>query len=150
MAEHYKGQCYAWDVVNEALEEDGSWRPSLFYRILGEDYIKLAFETAAEIDPEAKLYYNDYNIERPGGKVDGAVRIVKMLQEAGIRIDGVGMQAHYTTGRAPSRDDQITVIETYAALGVEVALTELDVRMPVPHTDADLAAQKQVYRDVSW
>lgn len=149
VASHYKGQCYAWDVVNEALEEDGSWRQSVFYQVLGEEYIKLAFQTAAEVDPDTKLYYNDYNIERPSGKADGAVRIVKLLQDAGIKIDGVGLQAHYTVGRSPSRDDQIAVMQQYAALGVEVSLTELDVRMPDPYTEADLEAQKAVYRDVS-
>jgi endo-1,4-beta-xylanase len=135
--------------VNEALEEDGTWRKSVFYNVLGEDYIKLAFKTAAEVDPDTKLYYNDYNIERPSGKADGTVRIVEMLQAEGIKIDGVGLQAHFTVGRSPSLDDQISVMERYAALGVEVSLTELDVRMPDPWTEADLEAQKAVYRNVS-
>ena len=149
MAGHYKGKCYAWDVVNEALEEDGSWRESVFYQVLGEEYIKLAFRLAAEVDPEAKLYYNDYNIERPGDKVDGALRIVKMLQDDGIRIDGVGMQAHFTIGRSPSLDDQIAVIESYGALNVEVAYTELDVRVDIPSNSTGHALQKKEYRNVS-
>ncbi|KAG9251555.1 family 10 glycosyl hydrolase [Emericellopsis atlantica] len=148
VAEHYKGQCYAWDVVNEALNEDGTWRESVFYEVLGEDYIKLAFRVASEADPEAKLYYNDYNLERPGAKVNGALRIVEMLQEDGIRIDGVGMQAHFTAGGAPSLDEQIEVIESYAALGVEVALTELDVRLEtLPPTEETLALQKEDYKN---
>jgi endo-1,4-beta-xylanase len=148
VAGHYKGRCLAWDVVNEALDEDGTWRESIFYRVLGEEYIKLAFQTAAEVDPGTRLYYNDYGIERPASvKTDGAVRLVQMLKDAGIRIDGVGMQAHYTVGRSPSLDEQIATMERYAALGVEVALTELDVRTPVPWTDADLEAQKKVYRE---
>lgn len=149
VAGHYKGQCYAWDVVNEALDEDGTWRDSIFYQVLGEEYISLAFRVAAEVDPEAKLYYNDYNIEKPGGKVDGALRIVKMLQDEGIRIDGVGMQAHFTAGEAPSLDDQISVMESYAELGVEVAITELDVRVELPVTDEKLGLQKKDYANVS-
>lgn len=149
VASHYKGKCYAWDVLNEALEEDGTWRQSVFYQVLGEEYIKIAFRTAAEVDPDTKLYYNDYNIERPGAKVDGAERIVRLLQDDGIKIDGVGLQAHYTVGRSPSLDDQIAVMNQFAALGVEVSLTELDVRMPTPYTDNDVDQQKQVYRNVS-
>lgn len=150
VASHWKGRCYAWDVVNEALEEDGSWRQSIFYRVLGEDYIKLAFRLAAEADPEAKLYYNDYNIEKPGAKVDGVRRLVTMLQDEGIKIDGVGMQAHFTAGEAPSLDQQIDVIQSYEALGVEVALTELDVRLDkLPPTEDLLALQKEDYKNVS-
>ncbi|CAG9990224.1 unnamed protein product [Clonostachys byssicola] len=148
VASHWKGRCYAWDVVNEALEEDGSWRQSIFYRVLGEDYIKLAFRLAAEADPEAKLYYNDYNIEKPGAKVDAVLRLVTMLQDEGIRVDGVGMQAHFTAGEAPSLDQQIDVIQSYEALGVEVALTELDVRLDkLPPTEELLALQKEDYKN---
>ena len=136
-------------MVNEALEEDGSYRESVFYKVLGEDYIKLAFRLAAEADPEAKLYYNDYNLERPSPKSEGAVRIVELLQEDGIRIDGVGMQAHFTAAEAPSLDEQIAVIESYAATGVEVALTELDVRVPTPASKKSLAEQKVAYKNVS-
>lgn len=150
VASHWKGRCYAWDVVNEALDEDGTWRESVFYQVLGEDYIKLAFRVAAEADPEAKLYYNDYNIEKPSGKADGAARIVKMLQDEGIRIDGVGMQAHFTAGEAPSLDEQIAVIDSYAQLGVEVAVTELDIRIDsLPPTKKALSLQKEDYKNVS-
>jgi endo-1,4-beta-xylanase len=149
VAGHYKGRCYAWDVVNEALEEDGSWRKSVFYNVLGEDYIKLAFRVAAEVDPEAKLYYNDYNIERPSGKADGAVRIVKMVQDAGLRIDGVGLQAHFVAHRSPSLDEQIAVMNAYGALGVETSYTELDVRIQLPLNETNLEWQKAAYRDAA-
>ncbi|KAK6948051.1 hypothetical protein Daesc_009815 [Daldinia eschscholtzii] len=145
---HYKGQCYAWDVVNEALNEDGTYRESVFYNVLGEEFIKLAFSTAAEIDPSAKLYYNDYNLESPGAKSEGAIRIVKLLQEAGIRIDGVGMQAHLVASRAPTLDQQTAVMESYGALGVEVALTELDVRVEMPINETSMAWQSEVYKNV--
>ncbi|KAI1370956.1 glycoside hydrolase family 10 protein [Hypoxylon crocopeplum] len=144
---HYKGQCYAWDVVNEALNEDGTYRESVFYNVLGEEFLKLAFTTAAEMDPEAKLYYNDYNLESPGLKSEGAIRIVKLLQEAGIRIDGVGMQAHLVAGSAPTLDQQIAVMQSYGALGVEVALTELDVRVEMPANETNMAWQAEVYKN---
>lgn len=145
---HYRGQCYAWDVVNEALNEDGTYRESVFYNVLGEEFIKLAFSTAAAIDPDAKLYYNDYNIESPGPKSEGAIRIAKLLQDAGIRIDGIGMQAHLVASRAPSLDEQIAVMESYGALGVEVALTELDVRVETPVNETNMAWQAEVYKNV--
>ena len=126
VAGYWKGRCYAWDVVNEALLDDGTWRPSPFYNALGPDYIKLAFRVASETDPDAKLYYNDYNLERPGPKATAAAGIAQTLIDAGIRIDGIGMQSHSTAGRAPSLKDQVEVMEQYAETGVEVALTELD------------------------
>lgn len=148
VVKHYKGKCYAWDVVNEALNEDGTYRESIFYTTLGEEYIKLAFSTAAKVDPDVKLYYNDYNLESPGNKSAGALRIVKLLKDAGIKIDGVGMQAHFVASGAPSLDQQIAVIDSYAALGVEVAYTELDVRIDLPLNDTNLEWQKQAYTNV--
>lgn len=149
MAGYYKGKCYAWDVVNEALEEDGSFRESVFYNVLGEDYIKLAFQVASEVDPDAKLYYNDYNLESPGPKAEAAVGIVKMLQDEGIRIDGVGMQAHLTGGTAPTLEEEIEVMESYAATGVEVAVTELDIRVQTPANETALEWQAEDYANVS-
>lgn len=150
MAGHYRGRCHHWDVVNEALNEDGTYRDSVFYRVLGEDYIKLAFRLAAEADPAAKLYYNDYNLERVGPKSEGARRIVKMLQDEGIRVDGIGRQAHMTVGETPSYDEQWDVIDNYAELGVEVAITELDIRLTVPSNNATLGQQKTDYANVSY
>nr|AHE13927.1 endo-1,4-beta-xylanase B [Achaetomium sp. Xz-8] len=144
---HWKGQCYAWDVVNEALNEDGTYRESVFYKVLGEEYIKLAFKTASEVDPHAKLYYNDYNLESPSGKTAGAANIVKMLRKEGIRIDGVGLQAHLTAERHPTLDQHIDAISSFTELGVEVALTELDVRITMPATAENLALQKESYKN---
>jgi endo-1,4-beta-xylanase len=149
VAGHYKGKCHHWDVVNEALEDDGTYRKSVFYNVLGESYIPLAFRLAAEVDPEAKLYYNDYNLERVGPKSEATKRIVKLVQDAGLRIDGVGMQAHLTAHRAPTLDDHIAVMESYAELGVEVAYTELDVRIELPVNETNLAWQKDAYRAVA-
>ncbi|KAH9429609.1 hypothetical protein MCOR02_009346 [Pyricularia oryzae] len=147
VAAHWRGRCTHWDVVNEALNEDGTYRESVFYRVLGEEYIKLAFVEAAKADPEAKLYYNDYNLESVGPKSEGARRIVRMLKDEGIKIDGVGMQAHLIANNAPSLDQQIAVIESYAEEGVEVAITELDVRLQLPANATNLEQQKQVYKN---
>lgn len=149
VAGYYKGRCYAWDVVNEALEDDGSYRKSLFYNTLGEEYIKLAFQTAAKVDPHAKLYYNDYNLEWPSKKTEAAARLVKMLRSEGIKIDGVGLQAHLTAEGSLTLDQHIDAIQSFADLDVEVALTELDIRLKEPATDVNLAQQKEKYKNVS-
>jgi len=143
----WKGKCYAWDVVNEGLADNGTYRPSLFYNVLGEDYIKIAFKAAAKADPKAKLYYNDYAIETIGNKSNGARNIVKMLQKANIKIDGVGLQSHFTVGRAPTMDSQIANMRAFTALGVEVAQTELDVRILLPTNATNLALQSEVYKN---
>jgi endo-1,4-beta-xylanase len=88
---HWKGKCKHWDVVNEALEEDGSYRrnQSPFYSVIGEAFIPIAFKAAAAADADAKLFYNDYNIELAGAKSSGAQRIVKLIKQYGGRIDGM-------------------------------------------------------------
>ncbi|KAK0727162.1 glycoside hydrolase superfamily [Lasiosphaeria miniovina] len=151
VASHWKGRCHAWDVVNEALDEDGTYRKSLFYNVLGEEYIKLAFQAAAKADPGAKLYYNDYGIERPGSvKTAGALRLVKMLRDAGVRIDGVGMQAHLHADVHPTAQDHVDTMNAFTALGVaEVAFTELDVRIEMPVNATNLAWQADSYRAVA-
>ncbi|KAM7188571.1 endo-1,4-beta-xylanase D [Rhypophila sp. PSN 637] len=150
VAGHWKGRCYAWDVVNEALNEDGTWRESVFYKVLGEEYITLAFKTAAKVDPNAKLYYNDYNLELPGAKVEGAKRIVKMLQKQRVKIDGMGLQAHLVAewGSPADIDRHIEVMRGFGSLGVEVALTELDVRLQTPYNATNLALQKRSYKNI--
>lgn len=125
IAGRYKGKVHGWDVVNEALNEDGTLRNSIFLQILGEDYIQAAFELTAEADPEAELYYNDYNLCNPA-KRKGAVELVKKIQAAGTKIDGVGIQAHWGLDY-PSLEEIETSILEYAALGVKVMFTELDV-----------------------
>nr|QPG43057.1 xylanase [Aspergillus sulphureus] len=148
VVKHYKGRCYAWDVVNEALNEDGSYRDSIFYRTIGEAYLPIAFAAAAAADPDVKLYYNDYNIEWGGNKAAGAVRIVKLIQSYGVKIDGVGLQGHFTVGNIPGKNDLASTLKTYTVLGVEVAYTEVDVRMETPATDAKLAQQSIDYQNL--
>lgn len=149
VAGYYRGRCYAWDVVNEALDEDGSYRKSVFYNVLGEEYLRLAFSAAAEADPGARLYYNDYGIERPNSnKTAGAKRLVKMLKDAGLRVDGVGMQAHLHADNHPSEAELVATSEAYGQLVKEVAFTELDVRIKMPVDAAKLEMQKEGYQKV--
>ncbi|CAG8028356.1 unnamed protein product [Penicillium olsonii] len=144
---HYKGKCYAWDVVNEALNEDGTYRTNIFYQTIGEAYLPIAFATAAAADPDVKLYYNDYNIESSGSKSTGAQRIIKLVQQYGAKIDGVGLQAHLIVGSTPSQSAQATNLAAFAALGVDIAYTELDIRMTLPSTAALLAQQATDYKN---
>ncbi|TGO74476.1 hypothetical protein BELL_0280g00170 [Botrytis elliptica] len=139
---YYKGKCYAWDVVNEAFNDDGTWRSFIFYDTIGPEYIPIAFETAALYDPDVKLYYNDYNIESSGAKATAALNLVKSLKARGIKIDGVGLQAHFIVGSTPSESALATTLQSFTALDVEVAYTELDVRFStLPPTTAGLAQQ---------
>ena len=121
----YKGRIKGWDVVNEAILDNGEWRKSKFYEILGEEFIPLAFQYAHEADPDAELYYNDYNEWLPG-KRDAIVHLVKALKEKGIRIDGVGMQGHVGL-KSPALEDYKVAIDAYAASGVKVMITEFDL-----------------------
>jgi endo-1,4-beta-xylanase len=127
----YKGRVNGWDVVNEAILDDGSFRKNKFYEIVGEDYIKLAFEFAHEADPDAELYYNDYNMPKEG-KRQTVVEIVKSFQEQGVKIDGIGMQGHSGLSYPNMAEFEKSVI-AYGALGVNVMITELDVSvLPLP------------------
>ncbi len=130
----YKGRIKGWDVVNEALDDSGTMRNTSWFRIIGEstpdkkyDYIENAFRWAHEADPEAELYYNDYNLEMSRAKCDAAVAIVKHLKSKGLRIDGVGIQLHggLTYPSAAGLDYALTAL---AATGVKVMITELDLR----------------------
>jgi beta-xylosidase/GH35 family endo-1,4-beta-xylanase len=121
----YKGRIGGWDVVNEAVEDNGSLRNSRWRRIIGDDYIAKAFEFAREADPEAELYYNDFDMWKKE-KRDGVIRLVKDLQARGLRIDGIGMQGHWGLDY-PEPEEAEASIEAFAALGVKVMITELDV-----------------------
>lgn len=139
----YKGRINTWDVVNEALNEDGTLRESHFYKVLGERFIEQAFKAAAKADPEAELIYNDYNMWKPAKRA-GAVRLVKQLQANGAKIDGIGMQAHWGLD-SPSLEDIENSIIAYAELGLKVSFTELDVTALPNPWDLDGAAVEQSY-----
>lgn len=135
----YKGRIKGWDVVNEAILEDGSWRNSKFYEILGEDFMKLAFQFAHEADPEAELYYNDYSMAYPG-KREGVVKMVRSLQEQGIRIDGIGMQG-YIGMDYPEIDEFEKSLLAFAATGLKVMITELDLTILPAATSRNVGAE---------
>lgn len=121
----YKGRIQAWDVVNEALNDDGTLRKSPWLKIIGEDYIVKAFQFAHEADPQAELNYNDYSLETEA-KRNGAIALVKKLQAAGIPIATVGIQGHDQLNW-PSAQLEDETISAFAKLGVKVAITELDI-----------------------
>ena len=128
VAGRYAGKVQAWDVVNEVMGEDGRYRDTVWTRAYGGDgdaLVRDAFRFASEAAPDAQLYYNDFNAWRPE-KRDGIVRMVKMLQQHGIRIDGIGIQGHWGLNY-PSTAHIEAAIDAYAALGVNVMITELDV-----------------------
>ncbi|KAI0128686.1 glycoside hydrolase superfamily [Xylariales sp. AK1849] len=147
---HYKGQCYSWDVVNEAIADDGTYRTSVFYTVLGTDFLPISFLAAAEADPDAKLYYNDYNIDYSGSKHTTALELISIIQDAGAKIDGIGLQAHFIVGSTPSQSDLTDVMNSYVAAGIsEVAYTELDIRFSsLPATDDGLQQQATDYAAV--
>ncbi|MEN2487822.1 endo-1,4-beta-xylanase [Flavobacterium sp. B11] len=121
----YKGRINSWDVVNEALNEDGTLRQSVFFKTLGEKYLVDAFKLAAKADPKAELYYNDYNIEEPAKRA-GAIALIKKIKAEGGKVDGVGIQGHWRL-QSPSIEEIEKSILEYSALGIKVAFTELDI-----------------------
>lgn len=146
----YKGRVNGWDVVNEAIEDDGSFRKSKFYEIIGEDYIRLAFEFAREADPEAELYYNDYSMSKEG-KRDAVVKMVRNLQSQGVKIDGIGMQGHMTMD-FPTLEEEEKSIVAFSETGVKVMITELDLTvLPSPGTkvSADVALSYEYQKQLN-
>jgi endo-1,4-beta-xylanase len=148
VVDHFKGRIVAWDVVNEALNDDGTLRSTFWSGNIGRGYIELAFRTAHDADPQALLFYNDYSIEGNNAKSDSTYALVTQLLAAGVPIHGVGFQGHFQVGALPSKQVLAANIARYAALGLKVHFTELDIRMPQPSTLAQAATQAANYRDV--
>jgi len=141
LASRYDGKVYSWDVVNEALNEDGTLRNSIFLQKLGPDYIVEAFRLAQKAAPHTQLYYNDYGIENPRKRA-GAIELVKKIQGAGVRIDAIGIQGHWHLGRVPFEQIEES-IDAFAKLGVKVDFTELDISVlpnPLRGNTADVNA----------
>lgn len=144
--ERYKGKISEYDVVNEMFNEDGSMRESLWYNLIGPEYIEHALRVAHEADPGAKLYLNEYNNEEQGNaKADAMFNLVKDLKSRGVPLDGVGMQLHLSTEYSYNFDKIRSNVKRYADIGVDVCFSEVDVRMPLPSTEASLAKQMNIY-----
>lgn len=134
----YKGRIPGWDVLNEAFLEDGTYRNTKFYSIIGEEYIPLAFQFAHEADPDAALYYNDYGMGIEGRR-NGVVNMVKSLQQANIPIYGIGMQGHMGLDY-PDIHEFEKSIEAFSALGLTVMITEMDI-IVLPFPSANVTAE---------
>ncbi|KJA14513.1 glycoside hydrolase family 10 protein [Hypholoma sublateritium FD-334 SS-4] len=150
---HYAGQMYlaesqkdAWDVINEPFNDDGTFAQDVFFNTTGTSYIPTALRAARAADPNAKLYINDFNIEGTGAKSTGMANLVKQLKAEGVPIDGIGIQSHLIVGEVPTTLQQN--IQDFVDLGVEVAITELDIRMTLPYTPILAAQQTEDYRTV--
>ncbi len=147
----YRGRIHQWDVVNEAVEADGSLRDSLWLRTIGPEYIRLAFQWAHEADPDAELYYNDFGTERAGPKTTAVYELISELVEAGVPVHGVGFQMHVAVEDAPLAQDFAAVAAQFADLGLQVAVTEMDVKIqnstqPLPQT---LDAQAALFGNIA-
>ncbi|KAL2862922.1 endo-1,4-beta-xylanase [Aspergillus lucknowensis] len=144
---HFQGTSVThWDVVNEPFEDSGEYRDSVFYNLLGVDYIATAFRTAREASPDAKLYLNEYNNDY-GAKADAFYDLAKSLVDEGVPINGVGIQGHYILGQITT--ELQTRLQALADLGLEVAITELDIRIESPTTEEDLEQQAADYAYVT-
>jgi endo-1,4-beta-xylanase len=127
----YKGRIHGWDVVNEAIDEDGALRKSPWQVGIGDDYVAKAFEFAREADPNAELYYNDFNLEKPAKRA-GVIKLVRDLQARKLRIDGIGNQAHWRLDTPAIEEIDTALVELHAT-GLKVMYTELDINL-LPNT----------------
>ncbi len=147
---HYRGQIASWDVVNEAVNNDGSLRDTIWLQTIGLEYIEMAFRWAHEVDPEAHLFYNDYRGEELDRKSDAIYALVKDLRQRNVPIHGVGLQMH-TSIKNPYNPEKVAAnIKRLGELGLEVRITEMDVQIYKGKgtTEEKLASQAKVYRDM--
>lgn len=150
VAGRYKGKIDGWDVVNEAVEGDGSMRQTKWMEIIGEKYIEKAFIYANEAAPDAELYYNDYDMWKKG-KYEKVVELVKDLQAKGIKIDGVGLQGHWGLDY-PTNDELIASLEALSQLGVKIMITELDLNIlpnPFGYTGAEISTNFELRKELN-
>jgi endo-1,4-beta-xylanase len=145
-ATHYKGDCYAWDVVNEPFNSDGSFVSDPFFNAMGSGYIADALKTAHAADPNAKLYINDFGIEGENAKSNAMFSLAQSLLAQGVPLNGIGFESHFVLGQIPS--DMQANMQRFANLGLDVAVTELDDRITLPATSADLTQQATEFSEV--
>lgn len=145
---HYKGQIPIWDVANEVFEEDGNFRNSFWYRTMGKSFVEKAFIRARAADPSAKLIYNDYNLEYTGPKSNAAYAMLKDFKSRGIPVDGIGFQMHLDIQYAIDYDDFARNMQRFADLGLEIYITEMDVRISSNPTQAELEKQASYYKNI--
>jgi endo-1,4-beta-xylanase len=144
---HYQGDILVWDVVNEAFDDSANPRNSIWRNVIGPNYIDLAFQRARAADSGAKLIYNDYNIETINGKSTAVYNMVASMKSRGIPIDGVGFQMHLTSGGI-NYQSLADNMQRFAQLGLEIYITEMDVRYPAPISQVNLMAQASIYGNV--
>ncbi|MBM9502997.1 endo-1,4-beta-xylanase [Actinacidiphila acididurans] len=143
---HYKGKIYAWDVVNEPFNEDGSLRQDVFYNAMGSGYLADAIRTAHNADPNAKLYINDYNIEGENAKSNALYSLAQSMLAQGVPLGGIGLESHFIVGQVPST--MLANMQRFANLGLDVAVTELDDRIQLPTSSGSLQQQATDYGTV--
>ena len=150
LVSRYRGQVFAWDVVNEALNRDGSLKDTIWLRQIGPEYIDLAYRWTHEADPQARLFYSDYQNEELGRKADAMYTMVKGLLQRGVPIHGVGFQSHRGLKNPPDLESHAKNIKRFGELGVEVQFTELDIKIAegTGSKEERLAAQARTYGDL--
>jgi len=143
----YQGRITTWDVINEPLVDGGpGLRENLWYQVLGEDYIAEALRMAHEVDPDARLYINEFGIEGAGDKADALHELVTGLLDRGVPLHGIGFQGHFVHGAVP--EDMAEQMRRYSDLGLDVTVSELDVRIPEPAEPEQLEEQAREYQRV--
>jgi endo-1,4-beta-xylanase len=144
VVKHFKGKLVAWDVVNEGIDDNAQLRDTFWSRCIGDSYIEKAFRWARAADPTVKLFYNDYGIEFDGAKAKRVFELVSKLKKAGVPIDGVGLQMHLD--RPPSDVFLGKYMKQFEDIGLDVHITEMDVRLPQPAGFRDFEMQTLAYR----
>ena len=148
VAGRYRSKIDAWDVVNEAVADDGTMRETIWYDAMGEEYLDRAFEWANEVAPDTDLYYNDYGADAVNEKSDAIYELMERLLDRGVPVDGVGLQLH-ALGSRPDPDSVAENVRRFRDLGLDVQITEMDVSFPADEVPDDpLEAQAEYYGDV--
>lgn len=149
--QHYKGEIYAWDVVNEAFNDDGTLKDNIWLRIIGPEYIELAFSWAHEADPQALLFYNDFHNEGLNAKSQAIYQMAKKFKQKGIPIDGIGFQLHTSVKESLNYKDISENFYRFSKIGMECQVTEMDVSLESADasTEENLEKQANIYKRMS-